>query len=562
MELIDEHEARVVVYAPIGRDGPACAALLHRSGLDVEVCANMEKVLASVAQGVSAVCVTEEALFGAHLEAMAGWVDRQPPWSDLPFVVLTSHLQQPAVAAWRKKMVAALRNVSLLERPVQSITLTSAVHAAVRARMRQYETRALLHAREQAAAVLEETVRARTMELEAANAQLRQQMKERAQVEETLRHAQKMEALGQLTGGVAHDFNNLLMVISGGLQMFDRQAEPHRRARLLQAMQQAVERGAGLTRQLLAFSRRQPLQAEPVNLAQQIDGMREMLDRSLRGDIKVVLRLPDTLWSVEVDPGELELVVLNLAVNARDAMPAGGVIEIRAENVADVDDGVLKGDFVGLSIVDTGTGMTEEVKARVFEPFFTTKDVGKGSGLGLAQAYGFARQSGGSVQIHTELGKGTTVRLMLPRCCKPLRAAARASGDSIAAATSCAHVLVVEDDDEVAALVSEMMAQLGLVATRVASPAAALGALADGRHIDVVFSDIMMPGGMSGLELVREIRARRFALPIVLTTGFMGQEARAAESDGIPLLPKPYRLEDLGSVMRAVLGGRDSASMA
>ncbi|CAM3624249.1 histidine kinase [Bordetella sputigena] len=562
MELIEEHEARVVVYAPIGRDGPAAAAVLHRSGLDVEICASMEKVLASVVQGVSAVCVTEEALFGAHLEAMAGWVDRQPPWSDLPFVVLTSHVQQSAVAAWRKKMVAALRNVSLLERPVQSITLTSAVHAAVRARMRQYETRALLHAREQAAAVLEEMVRARTMELEAANAQLRQQIKERAQVEETLRHAQKMEALGQLTGGVAHDFNNLLMVISGGLQMFDRQTDPDRRARLLQAMQQAVERGSGLTRQLLAFSRRQPLQAEPVDLAQQIDGMREMLDRSLRGDIKVVLRLPETLWAVEVDPGELELVVLNLAVNARDAMPAGGVIEIRAENVADVDDGVLKGDFVSLSIVDTGTGMTEEVKARVFEPFFTTKDVGKGSGLGLAQAYGFARQSGGSVQIFTELGKGTTVRLMLPRCVKPLRAAVRPSGDSIAAAASCAHVLVVEDDDEVAALVSEMMAQLGFEATRVASPAAALGALADGRHIDVVFSDIMMPGGMSGLELVREIRARRFALPIVLTTGFMGQEARAAESDGIPLLPKPYRLEDLGSVMRAALGGRDAASMA
>ncbi|ARP81724.1 hybrid sensor histidine kinase/response regulator [Bordetella genomosp. 8] len=562
MGPIDGREARVVVYAPVGRDGPASAALLHRSGLDVEVCASMETVLASVSLGVAAVCVTEEALFGANLQAMSDWVHGQPAWSDLPFVVLTSRVQQPAVAAWRQKMVAALRNVSLLERPVQAITLTSAVHAAVRARMRQYETRALLREQEEAAAILEDTVRARTMELEAANAQLRQQMKERAQVEETLRHAQKMEALGQLTGGVAHDFNNLLMVISGGLQMFDRQADPNRRARLIQAMQQAVERGAGLTRQLLAFSRRQPLQAEPVDLVRQVHGMREMLDRSLRGDIKVGLRLPAGLWPVEVDPGELELVLLNLAVNARDAMPSGGTIEIRAENMPGVDDGVLKGDFVGLSVVDTGTGMTEEVKARVFEPFFTTKDVGKGSGLGLAQAYGFARQSGGDVRIYTQLGRGTTVRLMLPRCLKPPSEPVPEAGAAIDTAASCAHVLVVEDDDEVAALVGEMMAQLGFEATRVASPAAALGALADGRHIDVVFSDIMMPGGMSGLELVREIRARRFALPIVLTTGFMGQEARAAESDGIPLLPKPYRLEDLGNVLRTVLGGCDSASGA
>lgn len=561
MRRIDACEARVLVYAPIGRDGPASAALLRRSGLEVQLCTSMEDLLAKAEMGASALCVTEEALFGRNLVAMTAWVDRQAAWSDMPFVVLTSRVQQAAVVAWRQKMLAALHNVSLLERPVHGITLTSTVHAAVRARMRQYEMRALWRAREEAAAVLEDMVRARTRELEDANAQLRQQMKERAQVEESLRHAQKMEALGQLTGGVAHDFNNLLMVISGGLQMFDRQTDPERRARLLRAMEQAVERGSGLTRQLLAFSRRQPLQAEPVDLVRQINAMREMLDRSLRGDINVSLRLPETLWPVEVDPGELELVLLNLAVNARDAMPSGGTIEIRAENVPDCREDGLAGDFVSLSVVDTGTGMTEAVKARVFEPFFTTKDVGKGSGLGLAQAYGFARQSGGSVRIFSELGQGTTVRLMLPRCRKPLPAAERPRGNLVAAASPCAHVLVVEDDDDVAALVSDMMAQLGFEATRVASPAAALGALANG-HIDVVFSDIMMPGGMNGLEFVREIQARRIELPIVLTTGYMGQEARAAENRGIPLLPKPYRLEELGSVLRAVLAGRGPATPA
>jgi CheY-like chemotaxis protein len=237
-------------------------------------------------------------------------------------------------------------------------------------------------------------------------------------------------------------------------------------------------------------------------------------------------------------------------------MPTGGTIEIRGDNVPNVIGDGLQGDFVSLSVIDSGTGMTDEVKARVFEPFFTTKDVGKGSGLGLAQAYGFAKQSGGSVQIFSELGKGTTVRLMLPRCRKPVPAAARTDGIPAAAASACAHVLLVEDDDEVAALVAEMMAQLGFETTRVASPAAALGALADGRRIDVVFSDIMMPGGMSGVELAHAIRARRFGLPIVLTTGYMGQEAQAAESDGIPVLPKPYRVEDLGAVLRTALASQ------
>jgi len=554
MMPLDAREARVLVYAPIGRDGPASASVLRRAGLEVEVCNSLDDVLIQADLGVSTLCVTEEALFGKNLVAMAAWIDRQPAWSDVPFVVLTSHLRQPAVEVWRKKMLACLRNVSLLERPVHSITLSSTVLAAVRARARQYEMRALLYARESAAAVLEDTVRARTKELETANEALRKQMEERALVEDSLRHAQKMEALGQLTGGVAHDFNNLLMVISGGLQMFDRVADPDRRERLLRAMRQAVERGAGLTRQLLAFSRHQSLQAQPVDLVRQVNGMRDMLDRSLSGDIKVSLRFPDALWLVEVDPGELELVLLNLAVNARDAMPGGGTIEIRGENVPAFEEGDLKGDFVSLSVVDSGTGMSDEVKARVFEPFFTTKDVGKGSGLGLAQAYGFARQSGGNVRIFSELGRGTEVRLMLPRCLKPLPVSVLLDHVPVAASGVAAHVLLVEDDDEVAALVGEMMAQLGFETTRVASPAAALGALADGRRIDMVFSDIMMPGGMSGLALARELRVRRRALPIVLTTGYMGQEARLAESEGIPVLAKPYRANDLSAVLRAALG--------
>jgi signal transduction histidine kinase len=218
---------------------------------------------------------------------------------------------------------------------------------------------------------------------------------DRRAIEERLRQAQKLEAVGQLTGGIAHDFNNLLMVISGGLEMFDRQSDRSRRERILSGMRQAVARGSSLSSQLLAFSRKQPLRAEPISVSQQVAGMQELLDRSLRGDVQVVTDFPDGLWPIEVDPGEFELVLLNLAVNARDALPNGGVITISAANVANVTIGDRVGEFVRLAIADNGLGISPGDIARVFEPFFTTKEVGRGSGLGLAQTHGFARSSGG-----------------------------------------------------------------------------------------------------------------------------------------------------------------------
>jgi len=299
-------------------------------------------------------------------------------------------------------------------------------------------------------------VAARTGELEAANRELRAQMTERARMEESLRHAQKLEAVGQLTGGVAHDFNNLLMVISGGLDLLERQTDPARRRRLIEGMRQAAGRGAALTRQLLTFSRRQALHPEPIGLREHVEGMRELLDRSLRGDVNVALDLAPNLWPVLVDPGELELAVLNLAVNARDAMPVGGTITIRAENNPNLQDGHVHGDFVCLSVIDTGTGMPPEVASRAFDPFFTTKGIGKGSGIGLAQVYGFTTQSGGAVRIETALGGGTTVALYLPRSNATPATAPHALADRTSEREPKAvvgHVLVVEDDNEVAALV-------------------------------------------------------------------------------------------------------------
>ncbi|QQP92907.1 PAS domain S-box protein (plasmid) [Skermanella sp. TT6] len=379
---------------------------------------------------------------------------------------------------------------------------------------------------------------------------------EQKRASEQLRQAQKMEAIGQLTGGVAHDFNNLLQVLSGGLGMFDRSMEPARRQRLLDGMHQAVERGASLTRQLLAFSRRQPLRSEPVDLAGQIGGMRELLDRSLRGDIQIRTRFPPGLWPVEADPGELELVVLNLCVNARDAMPGGGTITLAARNAPGLENGDLRGDFVRLSVADDGTGMTPDVAARVFEPFFTTKEVGKGSGLGLAQAFGFAQASGGRVDIDTAPGRGTTVTVLLPRSAKAPNRPARPLLDpgELREIAALGHVLLVEDGDEVAALAEEMLASLGYEVTRVASAAAALGALADGRTVDAVFSDVMMPGGMSGVALARELRLRRPDLPVLLTTGYEASAAGAV-AEGIRVIAKPYRMAGLAAALEAAIRG-------
>jgi PAS domain S-box-containing protein len=379
---------------------------------------------------------------------------------------------------------------------------------------------------------------------------------EQRRAEESLRQSQKIEALGQLTGGVAHDFNNLLMVISAGLELIDRRLEPAQRARILNGMRQAVQRGSGLSRQLLGFSRRQALRPEPVLLSQRIGSMRELLQRSLRGDIHVLTDFSPDLWTVEVDPGELELVILNLAVNSRDAMPAGGSILISGHNVANMAEGELRGDFVCLAVKDSGTGMTADVIAHAFEPFFTTKEIGKGSGLGLAQTHGFVRASGGFVRIDSTVGSGTTISLYLPQSFK---APADHSGDEVTesalGAARKGRVLLVEDDDEVAALTMDMLQQLGYETVRVASAEAALGALANGRAIDVVFTDVMMPGAMNGIGLARELRRRRPDLPVLLTSGYSDSGWREAGVSNTEMLAKPYRLEELALALTAARRG-------
>ena len=549
----DTPNARILILAPIGRDGVASAELLRRAGMQAEVCKDLDELKAGIDAGASAVLLAEEAALGDGLAALAEQVARQPPWSDLPFVVLTSQVLSASVSAWRHKLVEALRNVSLLERPVQAITLRTAMQATVRARTRQYEMRALLETQKHAATELEQLVLARTQQLQTMNDELHLQITERARVEESLRQAQRMEAVGQLTGGIAHDFNNLLMVILGGLTMLERHSDPARRQVLLQGIHQAAQRGAALTRQLLAFSRKQSLQAQTLDLAHQLGGMRELLDRSLGEGTHVELKLADDLWPVHVDPGELELVVLNLAVNARDAMPSGGTITISADNVPADEQSELQGDWVRLAVIDSGTGMTQEVKERAFEPFFTTKEVGKGSGLGLAHVYGFAKQSGGSAQIHSALGRGTSVLLLLPRSSDAPRTQ-DATLESPALRNEqpfAGSVLLVEDNDQVATLVGEMLEELGYDVERVADATAALLTLGSKNTIDLVFSDIRMPGEMDGVELGRQLRIRRQNLPILLTSGY-ANGAQQAEREGFHVLPKPYDLPALAIALQTV----------
>ena len=393
----------------------------------------------------------------------------------------------------------------------------------------------------------------RAAELVRANNLLQQQMIEREKAEEALRQSQKMEAIGRLTGGIAHDFNNLLMVASSGIELLDRTDDPKRRQTLSAGIRQAVERGAALTRQLLAFARRSPLRAEVLDLRRHIEGLRFLLERSLREDIEVVLDLPDDLWPVEADRGELELALLNLAVNARDAMPQGGRLTVSGCNLP--GEGEAR-DRVCLKIADTGAGMSDVVASRVFEPFFTTKEVGRGTGLGLSQVYGFVRSSGGDISVESREGEGSTFTLCLPRTDKSPAtaeaAAALAAGTAPTARRGGGRLLLVEDDDAVAAGVGHMLGDLGYRHVRVASAAEALAMLERDSRFDLVFSDMVMPGDMDGLGLAREIRRRLPTVPVLLTTGF-SEAASAATGDAFRLLPKPYGIDSLSEALSATL---------
>ena len=391
-----------------------------------------------------------------------------------------------------------------------------------------------------------------------------------AQSQEQLRHAQKMEAMGQLTGGVAHDFNNLLTIIVGNLDMIGRHADdPTRVRRLTAAAQRAASRGGKLTHQLLMFARRQLLRPETVNANRLLLDFEGLIRRAVGETVALDLVLHPALDPVRIDPMQFEAAILNLAINARDAMVNGGRITISSGNAAldpiaasampDAQPGI----YAVIAVQDSGSGIPASLLAKVFDPFFTTKDVGKGSGLGLSQVYGFVKESGGHVRIDSTEGVGTTVELWLPRSAErpaePVEPVP--STMPLRAATGAEVVLVVEDDHEVGALASESLRELGYQTLVAHDAAEALEILrvAD-RRIDILFSDVVMPGGMNGAQLAVEARRLRPTLKVLLTSGYtadaLSDQHGVLDDLSTALLRKPYRAEDLAAQLRVVLGGR------
>ncbi|MFO1024291.1 MAG: response regulator [Acetobacteraceae bacterium] len=544
---------RVVILAPIGRDAPAIASLLHRCGLASEIAPDLPHVVATL-DAAAVVFIAEEALFAKDLSALTTWVECQPAWSDLPFVVLTSHQEQSAVIAWRQRLVSSLRNVTLIERPVQSITLASTVQAAVRARLRQYEVQALLEAQRTAALELEAIVAERTRELALANDELRREMAERNRVEQVLRQTQKMEAVGQLSGGIAHDFNNLLQGLTGSLDLIRRKPEDSARVRRwADAALQAADRGARLTAQLLAFSRAQRIEVRPVDVSHLVHGVRDLLIRTLGPMIEVRFDLDAGSVQALADTTQLEMAVLNLAINARDAMPQGGtlVIATRLRRV-DADPELLPGDYVELSVTDSGIGMPADVAARAFDPFFTTKDVGKGTGLGLSQVYGIARQAGGIVRLESRPGEGTTVRMLLRVTEMPADTHAAPVTAEQDLTAPVATVLVVDDDPGVRSFMSEALDASGYRVVEAADGLAALESLTQASP-DAMVVDFAMPG-LNGAEVAKAAQARLPGLPIIFASGYADTTAIAdAASENTRVLRKPFRLEDLQRAVAAAI---------
>jgi len=362
------------------------------------------------------------------------------------------------------------------------------------------------------------------------------------QMQRQLAESQKLDALGQLTGGVAHDFNNLLMIISGSLHTLKKGADDDpKRQRAVSAIEAATRRGAALTNQLLTFARRQSVKPQTVDVTERINAVRDVLNTGVNGAVRLQFDIDRSVWLVMVDIAEFETALVNLVINARDAMPDGGTITVAVHN-GTLREEANAGEYVAISVHDTGTGIAPDVLSKIFDPFFTTKPVGKGTGLGLSQVHGFAHQAGGTVKVSSELGKGTTITILLPR------KHSRLAIDGVDAAESggSGTVLLVEDNPDVASVSSNLLEQLGYTVRRVDSAEAALREV-ECNGIDFVFSDIVMPGKMDGLGLARQLKALRPQLPILLATGY--SEAALNVRGDFPILRKPYEIHQLGQAI-------------
>jgi signal transduction histidine kinase/ActR/RegA family two-component response regulator len=663
---------RILVVAPTGRDSRAACALLEQAGLACKPCSGISNLRTELEAGAGAVVVAEEAFIGTDSAPLFDWVHNQPPWSDFPFIVLTTWRDHPRWHQHTQHLLKMLRNVMLQERPIQTVTLISAANAALRARRRQYEAAKYLSEREQAADRLEELVRERTWQLQEANDQLvaardslkmaleaaqmttwnldlaedsdgrwpqrdrvsgvnvllrrwsraiakkhvlpddhelfetafRQAMDtgnfrlecrivwpdngvhwavaegrlyrdeqghpvrlagtlrdvtERRQIEESLRQTQKLEVIGQLTGGVAHDFNNLLTAVVGNIELAALRTQDEKLRHYLKSAGAAAERGSKLTGQLLAFARRQHLAPRVVSLNDLVSSMGDLVLQTIGATVRVETVLEKNLWAVMIDPTQLELVILNLAINSRDAMPHGGRLTIATKNIGASDygrpAGLPTGDYIAISVSDTGTGMTREVAAKAFEPFFSTKEIGKGTGLGLSQVLGFAQQSGGEVRIGTGLGQGTTVTLFLPRTHEALSRVV-VEGGKAPQDGQAAKILVVDDDADVRDFTARALETLNYQVLEADNGRIALDLLRAKDAVDLVLIDLVMPG-MNGRQLATRIRAGDAEQKILFMTGYDDLSGTDDPFAAEMVIKKPFKLVELAATVEHALGERD-----
>jgi signal transduction histidine kinase len=545
---------RAIILAPMGRDGSLALMMLNEAGYSGVVAGSLTILCEELGNGAGLLLIAAEALHGEDLQPLLAYLHQQPAWSDLPIVLMTHHGGSEQNGS--SHLSGLLGNVTFLERPFHPVTLISLVSAALRGRRRQYEARDRLVDLSESEARLQRTLETLEQQVEERTAQLRSN-------EEALRQSQKMEAVGQLTGGIAHDFNNMLTGIIGSLELLRRRIARGKLDDLDGLIDLGVtsaNRAAGLTHRLLAFSRRQSLDSKPVEINRLVSSMGELLQRSINESITLQMCLTDQLWTAEADPNQLESALLNLVINARDAMPSGGKLTVETTNrhldsVFTAAYGTLSpGDYVELSVSDTGCGIPQSVMGRVFDPFFTTKPIGQGTGLGLSMIYGFARQSRGHVTIHSEVGKGTTVSLFLPRFVGEVVTDAAVNPALLPFANAGETVLIVEDDPAVRVLVSAVLKELGYAFVEAGDADAAVPIIESEQRIDLMISDVGLPG-MNGRQLAEIGRQIRPDLKVLFITGYAEHAAvRGGFLDpGMQLITKPFTFELLTAKVREMI---------
>ncbi len=545
---------RAIILAPMGRDGSLALMMLNEAGYNGIVASDLVMLCEALEEGCGLLIIAAEALRGFDLDPLLEHLHQQPAWSDLPIVLMTHHGGSEQNGS--SQFSGLLGNVTFLERPFHPVTLISLVSTALRGRRRQYEARDRLIDLSESELRLQRTLETLEQQVEERTAQLRHN-------EDALRQSQKMEAVGQLTGGIAHDFNNMLTGIIGSLELLRRRVSRGKLDDLDSLIDLGVtsaNRAAGLTHRLLAFSRRQSLDSKPVEINQLVTSMGELLQRSINESIALDMRLTGQLWTAEADPNQLESALLNLVINARDAMPNGGNLTVETTNrhldsVFTAAYGTLKpGDYVELSVSDTGCGIPESVMGRVFDPFFTTKPIGQGTGLGLSMIYGFARQSHGHVTIHSEVGKGTTVSLFLPRFIGEVVADVTTDAALLPFANAGETVLIVEDDPAVRVLVSAVLKELGYGFVEAGDADTAVPIIESAQRIDLLISDVGLPG-MNGRQLAEIGRQIRPELKVLFITGYAEHAAvRGGFLDpGMQLITKPFTFDLLTAKVREMI---------